>query len=218
MGVDLPRTFPGELDLDYEEEDSDKVWNFIERNPYASLIHRIFNSFTNVYGFYSAYVFDLMFTYDDELEPAGENIPFCLLDLAASKLPAEELQGLVDKSKFQEFKYRVRKQYEKWLSEVKEKAFRTDVPLKAELLQMVYGSDEELGVEAEKESLGLGSTVRLHPDVYMNELLRGMRIIHQVLPAIMKKFGMGADEFTVDGSQLYISSCAEGRKDQKQDE
>jgi hypothetical protein len=36
----------------------------------------------------------------------------------------------------------------------------------------------------------------------MDELLRGMRVIHQVLPAIMKKLGM--DEFELDESKLHI--------------
>jgi hypothetical protein len=37
----------------------------------------------------------------------------------------------------------------------------------------------------------------------MNELLIGMRVIHQVLPAIMKKLGI-EDEFKLDESDLAI--------------
>jgi hypothetical protein len=84
---------------------------------------------------------------------------------------------------------------------MKEKAFRAGVPIRAELLNMVYQSDGALGHEAERESLGFNSS-RLHPDIYMDELLRGMRVIHQVLPAIMKKLGM--DEFELDESDLHI--------------
>ncbi len=54
---------------------------------------------------------------------------------------------------------------------------------------------------------------RLHPDIYMNELLQGMRIIHQVLPAIMKKLGIDEKDFTLDRSELYIKespSAADG--------
>jgi transcriptional regulator with XRE-family HTH domain len=206
MGVALPKTFPIELDIDYKEdrdneEDSDHPWDLIHKNPYSSLIYEIYKSFTDVYGFYVAYISDLVF--DDELglfEEVGENIDACLMDLAASKIEMAEVQDLA--VKFQDFKYRVRQDYEKWLNVIKEKAFRAGVPLRAELLTMVYESNDALGDEAEKEHLGLNSS-RLHPDIYMDELLRGMRIIHQVLPAIMKKLGM--DDFTLDESQLRIN-------------
>ena len=42
----------------------------------------------------------------------------------------------------------------------------------------------------------------------MNELLQGMRIIHQVLPAIMKKLGMDEKDFTLDRSELYIKESS----------
>jgi hypothetical protein len=47
------------------------------------------------------------------------------------------------------------------------------------------------------------SSQRLHPDIYMNELLTGMRILHQVLPAIMKKLDI-YNEFELDESELHI--------------
>jgi transcriptional regulator with XRE-family HTH domain len=200
MGVDLPKTFPNELDIGYEE-DPDNLWDLIDQNPYSSLIYNIYKSLTNVFGFYAAYVSELVF--DDELDlwdGVGEDIDSCLLDLAASKLDIEEVQDLAPK--FREFSYRINKDYKKWLNVVKERAFRAGVALGAELLDMVHKSDEALGQEAEKESLGFNSS-RLHPDIYMDELLRGMRVIHQVLPAIMKKLGM--DDFKLDESELRIN-------------
>ena len=197
MGIDLPTTFPNELDIDYEEN-SDDLWDLIDGNPYSSLIYKIYKSLTNVYGFYAAYVSGLVI--DDELgliETEAENIEPCLLDLAASKIEMEEVQGLA--TKFRDFRHRIRTEYKKWLNIVKERAFRAGVPLRAELLNMVYESDEALGQEAEKESLGFNSS-RLHPDIYMDELLRGMKVIHQVLPAIMKKLGM--EDFKLDESEL----------------
>jgi len=202
MGVDLPKTFPTELDFDYEE-DPDDLWDLIHENPYSSLIYKLYESLTNVYGFYVAYVSDLLL--DEELdleETVGGNITFCLLNLAASKLDAEEMRGLT--TQFQDFSYRVRKEYKKWLNVVKEKAFRAGVPLRAELMNMVYQSDGKLGHEAERQSLGFNS-FRLHPDIYMDELLRGMRIIHQVLPVIIKKLGIGPDEFELDESELSVT-------------
>ncbi|WP_202115334.1 hypothetical protein [Gilliamella sp. Pas-s25] len=59
-----------------------------------------------------------------------------------------------------------------------------------------------MGCKAEKESLGYNSS-RLHPDIYMDELLVGMRTINQVLAHIMKKLDI-YDEFKLDTSELYV--------------
>lgn len=74
--------------------------------------------------------------------------------------------------------------------------------MRAELLDLIHQSNDELAQEAEAESLGLNAS-RLHPDVYMNELLVGMRTIHQVLPVVLKKLGI-YDEFKLDTSQLHV--------------
>jgi transcriptional regulator with XRE-family HTH domain len=196
MGVELPKTFPNELDVDYEDSPDD-LWDLLDANPYSSLIFKIYKSFTNVYGFYAAYVSELVHDTDLDLwESVGSEIDACLLALAASKIEIEK--GEVVATKFQEFKDNITNDYEKWLNVVKERAFRAGIPLRAELLNMVYGSDEDLREEAESESLGFNAS-RLHPDIYMDELLRGMRVIHQVLPAIIEKLGI---DFKLDVSEL----------------
>jgi transcriptional regulator with XRE-family HTH domain len=202
MGVDLPNAFPEELNFDYDEaEDS---WKAIDGNPYSHLIQRIYKALTNVYGFYAAYVVDLI--YDDglKLHDIACKIDSGLLDLAATKLDDEDLNGLAPN--FREFQRHVKSDYVKWLNTVKKEAFRASVPLRAELLDMVSKTDDSLGQEAESEwasALGFNSSP-LHPDIYMNELLVGMRAIHQVLPAIMKKLGID-EEFKIDKSELQIS-------------
>lgn len=207
MGVDLPKEFPKELDFDYDsifsestsDSGSQELLDLLLDNPYSDIIYNIYKSLNDVYGFYAAYVYDLL---NDEVldldNTIADDIEPCLLELAACKIEADE--GLAPK--FMKFRNYVMKIYEERISLVKERAYRTGTPLRAELMELVYDSSEELGNEAEAESLGFNSS-RLHPDIYMNEILCGIRMIHQVLPAIMKKLGI-YDEFKLDTSELRI--------------
>lgn len=201
MGVERPREFPSELDLDYEEQASDeaqleKLWETITANPYASMIDDIYHALNDVYGFYAAYVADLI--YDETLNLSDTdacNIEPCLIDLAATKINVDTSFA----SNANAFRRKVNEEFGEWINLVKEQAFRHGVPLRAELMDLVSGSQNDLSHSAEAESLGFNAK-RIHPDVYMNELLVGMRVIQQVLPAIMKKLGMEM-EFALDESE-----------------
>lgn len=202
MGVIFPKIFPRELDIDYKKvmddsDDVDAIWNLLDKNPYSSLIREIYYSLNDVYGFYCAYVAEFM--NDDDLDLYDTdacNIEYCLMDLAASKVDVD-VQLAPD---FKYYRHRVTRNFTEWLNIIKEKAFRAGLPLRAELLSLVHRSSDELGHEAEAESLGFNAS-RIHPDIYMNELLCGMRVIHQVLPVIMKKLGIDQD-FELDESSL----------------
>lgn len=205
MGVVPPTSFPKEL----IDEEGDVDWELVDENPYTVLVYEIYKSLTDVYGFYIAYVDELISDNDELLNTDADNIEPCLIELAASKV--EDIDEKFA-PKFREFRYKVRKDYTKWLTLVKDKSFRAGAPLRAELMDMVNDDHDLLGHTAEAEALGFNA-VRLHPDIYMNELLQGMRTIHQVLPAIMRKLGMDEKDFTLDRSELYIKELSSGHGD-----
>ena len=132
--------------------------------------------------------------------PEFIDIEGCLLDLAASKIEIDESVAL----NFKDFKRKIIGEYKEWLNALKLKAMHANIPLRAELMDMIYEDSSSLGSSAEMESLGLNDT-RIHPDIYMNELLVGMRTIHQILPYIMKKLGI-YDEFKLNLSDLSNSN------------
>jgi len=70
MGVEIPARFPEELDMEYNvdlDDDDQKLWSLLDENPYSLVIRNIYNSLNDVYGFYAAYVSELMD--DDEIKP-----------------------------------------------------------------------------------------------------------------------------------------------------
>ena len=200
MGVTIPKTFPEELNFDYDAEDDDAKHEALHDNAYVNVISKIFKSLTDVYGFYAAYFYDVEF--DDEFSEDmddTQNIEPCLTELAASKIEVDTAFA----PKFDEFKGQVEKNYKKWLTLWKSKIIRAGIPLRAELMDLLYDSHDELSHKAEAQSFGFNDS-RLHPDIYMNELLQGMRTIHQALPAIMKKLKMKEKDFTLDTSELRL--------------
>jgi transcriptional regulator with XRE-family HTH domain len=210
MGVEPPKQFPDELnvaikmiDAGYGSDDDDyeAAWNAIKANPYSSFAKNAYAALVNVWGFYAAYVRELIDDEDLHLDntPAGDNFEPCLLELAACKIKVDESFA----PKLQEFRHKTVKDYTKWCKAIKRAAIKAGAPLRAEITNIIYDDHDALGCEAEAESLGFNAT-RLHPDIYMNELLIGMRTIHQVLPAIMKKLGMD-EEFKLDTSELHFA-------------
>ena len=85
------------------------------------------------------------------------------------------------------------------LTEFKKVAIALNLPLKVELMDLVTKDTGTLSDTVTFEALGVKANI--HPDVYMNELLVGMRVIHQVLPAILEKIGLLGD-FELDEAAI----------------
>ncbi|GAB7531095.1 hypothetical protein PS3A_35070 [Pseudomonas sp. 3A(2025)] len=197
MGVEIPRDFPVELDVDFDNPDLD--WSFIENNAISALIGEIFIALSNVYGFYSAYIAE--FLDDDVLElmdTPAQNIESCLMELAASKVCVDESIA----KNFMAFKDNTVSSYEEWLGLVKNAALGAGMPLRAELFDLIYSTPEDIGHKAEAESMGFNKK-NLHPDIYMNELLVGMRVIHKVLPMILEKLGI-SEKINMEDLNIYL--------------
>lgn len=202
-GVEIPKEFPAELDFDYDDDSDEREDSFeilCEKNPYSSLISHGLKAFIRLYDFFVAYIRDIV--WDDALcleDTEASNIESGLFGLALAKIGGD--WPII--SKYRLFKYETFKDYRTWLDIVKNTAVRNKVPLKAELMHLLSEDPESLVHEAEAEALGFNSC-RIHPDIYMNEILQSLRLMHQVLPAICKKLGITEDELKIDDSALGI--------------
>ncbi|MEI8168835.1 MAG: hypothetical protein WCG50_04110 [Rhodoferax sp.] len=194
MGVALPKPFPQEIDFDYEvalARNDVRLSQFgvLNQHKLTLLIRDIYKATVVVSIFYTDYVQDLVLDNDNypDLWDAGEEIDAHLMELAAAKLDKVDLEFAPNFPKFQRD---TKAMITGWLFDVKEEAIRAGLPLKAELLDMVYKPLKRMAREEDCVETFDANSERVHPDIYMNELLAGMREMRERLASIEAKLGI----------------------------
>jgi transcriptional regulator with XRE-family HTH domain len=203
MGVKIPSEFPDEIIIPSDEIDqySDADHEALMIIPIVNSISTAFLSANDVYGFYAAYISGLLafeFTDFDPDDFTGQ-VYSELLAISFAKT-GEQSQF---SPTFNNFAYDTKKILTKLIDSIKMLAMHNNLPLKAELSDLISGNSGWLGHEAERESLGYNSE-RIHPDIYMNEILCSHRLIHQVLPIICKKLGITPEELEIDETKFTV--------------
>ena len=215
MGFEWPKTFPAELDFDYNhfekelgenwEEENERIHDAVHSNPIARVIKHIFEAYNDMYhycersGVFALIHDERIRTCDgSEVDSAAEQMDDCLLRLSAAKINDD---AAPDSEGYEKFKRETFGDYMRWIKLVKEQAWKEKVPIPVELADLLNKSHGELGAEVEFAGIKrMAQDRRLmefeggHPDIYMNRLLEGMEMIHKVLPAIMTKIGMSGEE------------------------
>ena len=133
-----------------------------------------------VFDFFNAYFQN--FTDDDETSDVALDFEFNLFSLAVCKADLDPKIA----PNYEEYKYTKLKWFKNQIVKIKSCAVKSNLPLREELNKLVTDTLGELTTAAEREAFGFNMGQQ-HPDIYINELLEGMRKIRQELGEIREK-------------------------------
>ena len=186
MGTTIPTVFPEELAY-WDAHTPDLQFKF-DNSPLAALIEKAFDAANGIYSFYASYIDTVLDLSNDERHLVTQ-IYYGLMPLCFAKTGNQnELT-----TNFNLFQHRTIGELESLISSIKNVALHHRIPLNAELSDLINDDSVTLNVESDAEAHGASQT-RIHPDIYMNELLQNQRSILKALPIICKKLGITADE------------------------
>ena len=193
MTEDMAQILMGEAS-DQEMQERDEFWDEFLSIPVAKLIFEISTRMVDVSAFYYQFMFDL--DHPDEYFNKVDDLEIYTAHLAALKCHLDPEVAV----KAEEFRIEWFDFFSTRIIEIKDLSNRLNIPLKAELMDLLSQDVGDLADTVNNDVHGLST--QIHPDKYMNELLIGMRVIHQVLPAILKKLEI-YDDFDLDTDAIY---------------
>lgn len=188
-GMSFPATFPDELILK-NERNLDELEDMINNNHYALNLSVAFDAMINLHCYYNAFFEEIAEhpTHPLEYFFDWEEV---LVELAFyHTLTAEDSLPHLSK-----FKFEVASKVTGYINALKAHAYTHRLPIRAEPLDLLNKNHEEMYEYTEAEDMGLFPP-RIHPDIYLDELLTSQRLLHKVLPEICRKMGMTEEELT----------------------
>jgi transcriptional regulator with XRE-family HTH domain len=191
MNIDFKIEVPESLVFDYDDYELLEVRS---SNSLYCMIEKAYSALDDISGFCNAYIYPVVFgDHSDRMTEVFYDLEYKSIALSFIKtMDSEKAQR--SNNFGADFIDGVVSEVRNYAKEIKLYAIKNNIPLGAELLNIVSKTSGDLGTEAEQEYLGFNDD-RLHPDIYMHELLQGNRVINQALPLVCEKLGITDIEF-----------------------
>ena len=180
MGVDIPKPFPYTLTASLQRSDGALEWEE-HPEPIARVIFEMLSAYAGHKNFFWKFFDELSDPVKCSAYEDVADLESSLLFLAAIKL--EDVPS--DPATYARFVSKVLDEMQALINEIKVAVFADGLPFRQELSYLVDLSPEELSAVIEDEHLDF--TQRVHPDVYMDELLKGVQGVADALPALFKR-------------------------------
>lgn len=185
-GLGVPLDFPETIDFDFEEGLHEDQKALLDEYQLVQLIRETYRSRIDVTNFIDTFMPEFAFSDDFSFwEETGIDFEDLILAIAATKISFEPSLA----SNWEQFSVNAVAAAMFVLTEIKRMAIVIGVPLEAELMDLVRKTHPELAELADLHAAG-DNMSRIHPDIYTNEMLTGMRRFNKVLPELLKKLGI----------------------------